>query len=162
MAVMYCTADNVYDALEGISTNEISQARVEDRIAYARSIIDGKVAKRYDVPFGSSPYPPLAVQLNVDLASYFVMKTLYIGEGQNRSSWTRSFYENAMVILDEIADGGIDLLDDNGVLISERDSSTRVRSNTENYKPTFGFGDALDEEIDPDRINDETDGNLAG
>lgn len=162
MTIMYCTADNVYDMLEGISTNEISQARVESRIAYARSIIDGKIAKRYDVPFDSAPYPPLASQINVDLAAYFVMKTLYTGEGQNRSQWTEGFYEKALMLLDEINDGKIDLVDDTGDLIPERNLSTRVSGNIENYKPTFGFGDPLDEEIDPDRINDEQDGFLGG
>lgn len=124
-------------------------------VTRAENIVNGKVVGRYDInAWTQTTCPPMLKALAEDLASYFIMRSVYVGDNQNDNEWTDKFKE-ALVELDEVRKGDMQLFDSAGSLIAERDSGTtdKVISNTEDYIMTFGEDKPLNWRIDRGKLD---------
>ena len=138
-------------------TSTVSEV-ISRHIVRADAVIDGKLSKRYSVPF--SPTPPMLAVLSEDIATYYTYKTYYRNDNTNRLEDQKEIYTEAMVILDEIRDGKIDLVNTAGSVIAENtvDTETGVLdSTTKDYQPMFDVDSELNWSFDSDLIDDIAD-----
>jgi len=149
----YCSDSDVRNILTGVGTDVMGTAAVAAHITRADSIIDTKLGARYNVPFSTTP--PVVETISADIAAFYVMRTLYTQESQNESDWTLELYKRANSLLDKIAEGKLPLLDSSGNTLSVR--ADEVESTTAGYTPTFDVGKTINQEVDPDRIDDIAD-----
>lgn len=144
----------------GASGYTRTQSLVESHITRADSLINSKVANRYDVSSydTAGSVPPLLRTLSEDIAAYYSYRSLYSADGQNDNEWTDKF-KDAIEILNEIRQGDMDLVDTAGAMLPIRASSTvdDIASNTEDYTPTFGEDSSLDWAVDSTKINNLSD-----
>ncbi len=113
MAVTYATVARVRDILEGVSVTVMADTRVEARINKAEDVINSKIGGRYTVPFASGSVPGVITAFAEDIACYFVMRTLFTNDSQNKNEWIEDF-RSALSSLNAIRDGKQVVLDDNG------------------------------------------------
>ncbi len=128
-------------------------------VTRAENLVNGKVVARYDISaWTQTTCPPMLKTFAEDITTYFVMRSIYMGDNQNDNEWTDKFKE-ALVELDEIRKGDMQVFDSAGSLIVERDSSTtnKIVSSTEDYTPTFGEDTFLKQKVDSDKLNDKAD-----
>lgn len=158
----YSTATSILVVLPGFPQTTTSEGYSETtvlldkHISRADSLINGKIAERYDVSNFTSDVPPLVRLLSEDITSYYAMRSQFSGDNQNRNEWIDK-YEMALDELNEIRDGKASLVNTAGSLISERETSSsdgRVDSNTEDWTPAFDVDDTLDQKFDSDRLDD--------
>lgn len=135
-------------------TNTVSL--IGNHISRADNLINSKIAKRYDVPFTTTP--PIIKTLSEDITSYFTYRSVFSGDNQNDNQWTDKF-KDAVEILDQIRDGKMDLIDTSGSLVPERSTtaSTIVDSNTRQYAPFFNVDTSTSWEHDPDLLDEVED-----
>jgi len=155
----YSTATSLLIILPGLPQTSTSAGYtstveiVDKHILRADNTINGKVSIRYDVSAFSSDVPPLLKTLSEDIASFYSFRSFYGGDNQNINEWIEK-YQEALNFLDEIRDAKIDLVDENGNVIPERDTtaSTVISSNTKDYQSTFDEDDVLNWKTDQDKL----------
>ncbi len=153
----YSSADNDVRIMLSLVTDAVlDDTIVEYFIERVDNYIDSRLANRYTVPFKQSTTPPIINDISANLAAYRVLKRLKIETRDEEEDYARTFYNDGMKWLKEIADGRIEILDSNGNVI-EPLSRTGVVSSTSNYKPVFNEGDPLNWETSKDKIKDERD-----
>lgn len=137
-----------------------TSALIASHVARADTVINAKIAKRYDVSgFNTTgSVPPMLKTISEDMASYYSYRSLYSSDNQNFNEWTDKFKE-AMELLDEIRDGDIDLVNTTGSVIQERTSATldKIIANNENHQTFFDIDDPLDWDFDEDRKDEVKD-----
>lgn len=157
----YSTATSILIILPGLPQTTTSSgytataALIGSHITRADNIINGKIARRYDVGGFVSSAPPLLQTVSEDIASYFSYRSLYSSDNQNFNEWTDKF-KDAMTILDEILNGDLDLVDSSGNLISERESTTtngEVDSNTIDTQSFFDVDEPTEWAFDSDMLD---------
>lgn len=129
-------------------------------VTRAENFVNGKVVGRYNISnWTQTTCPPMLKVFAEDIASYFIMRSLYIGDNQNDNDWTDKF-ESAVEQLDLILDGKMNIFDSAGSLIVERTSSTtdKIESNTGDYNLTFNEDDFYKHKVDTDKLDDILDG----
>jgi hypothetical protein len=135
-------------------------ALIEDHIARADNVINGKIAKRYDVSgFDTTgSVPPMLITISEDISSFYTYRSLYSSDNQNYNEWMDKFDE-AMELLNEIRDGDIDIVNSTGSIIEERTSATqdKIISSTENYQTFFDIDEPTDWKFDDDRKDEVAD-----
>lgn len=152
---MYTGVADIVAILPGLaSPNTATTAIITAHIQRADALIDGKCARRYEVPFAatSTSTPPLIKSLSEDITAFYSYRSLFTRDNVNRLEYLDDFYASAMATLQEIQDGKLDLVDTSGNVISETSSDARVYSTTENFTPIFDVDDELSQIIDPDRL----------
>lgn len=149
----YATYIEVINTLPAIgSISNVTTAVVNTVIDRAESIINAKISRLYTVPV--VPTPPLLTTISCDLTIYRLMtRRLFSGEQQNRSEWPDR-YKEAMELLDQIADGSLQLVDSGGVLVSQAAGGDVAWSNTQGYQPTFAEDGDMASIIDEDKLDD--------
>ena len=153
----YCSTTAIYTALPKLpNTNTANNYSIcadilSLHIRRADGLINGKCARRYSVPF--SPVPPYIRTIAEDIVCYYVMRSFYSQDAQNRSEYLEEFKDKALEDLDAIMNGDIDLVDTSGsaVPVQEDEVVDRVSSNTQDYQPFFDIDDPLDWAFDEDR-----------
>lgn len=156
---VYATTTTILQNYPGLPQSDSSVTTIlTNHIVNAEGIVHGKVARRYDIPFSSTP--PIIKTISEDLSVFYYMRASYMRDGQNVSEWVQDLYDNAIAQLDEIQDRKIDLTDASNNLISERSTKKRISSTTENYTPTFDLDTITSADIDPDRLADVADARL--
>ena len=101
----------------------------------------------------NSTPPPLLTMIATDLALYRTLSLrLFTQEQINKSPWVDKFKE-AMELLDEIAAGEIPLEVD-GEIVDANAANLKIASNTQGYVPTFAEDDAMQQQVDPDKLDD--------
>lgn len=155
----YCTATEVRDVVSGITTSEMSDALIENKIAYAESIINAYVAWRYNVPFTTAP--ALIKTICIDIAAYYVLRTLFTRDGVNRNDYLDDFLlkhldtSKKTGTLYDIYNGDITVVDASG---NEPAANTNmIESSTEDYIPTFDVDSDLEWAVDSNRLEDIAD-----
>ena len=139
----------------GTSGWDDTKTMFSQAIAKADSVINMKIARRYDVSSWTyTTAPPDIKNVSVDLACYYYWTYAYSGDNQNVSEWAEVFEKN-LDLLDEIRGGKMDLISTSGSLVPERDIADGVimSSNNENYTPVFDVGDELKWNVDTDLID---------
>jgi hypothetical protein len=124
-------------------------------ITRAEAIVNGSIARRYDVSgFSSGSHPPILKALTEDITAYLYLKPQFTGDNQNNNEWVES-YLTAEKYLKDLKDGNCDLLDENNNVIDERTdaSEDRVESNTEDFNMTFDEGETLSQIVDGDKLD---------
>jgi len=107
---MYCSIDDVRgrNSLLLASSNNASDARIEEAVNYADSIIDGSLSDRYTVPLVS--VPAIVRGISADLAASELLSQIIGTRGDNdEPTQAQDLRKKAMDLLDRIASGKIDL-----------------------------------------------------
>ena len=123
---------------------------IDFQIRRADGVIDGKCARRFNLPF--SPVPPTIRTIAEDYTSYFVYRTFFSQDNQNRTEYLEDLKDDALQMLNDIMDGKIDLVDTAGSAVIERTSevSDRIASNTQDYQPAFDIDEITEQDFDED------------
>jgi phage gp36-like protein len=123
---------------------------IDFHIRRTDGLIDGKCARRYDLPF--SPVPPVIRTIAEDITSYYVYRSFVTQDNQNRSEYLEELKDGALKVLDEIMSGAIDLVDTSGSAVLERTSEVTdaLWSNTQEYQPFFDIDSVTSQDFDDD------------
>ena len=134
-------------------------AIINNHIARADAFINAKLARRYSVPFTTTP--PLILMIAEDITSYYTYRSLYAQDNQNTSTRLSEYAGpegtiTAFALLEQIRLGEMDLVDTAGSLISETASEQddAVEMTNEEYVPIFDVDDTLNQEVDSNRLTD--------
>jgi phage gp36-like protein len=152
----YCTVSQVRDVVSGVTSSEMSDTDIGYKIAYAESIINSYISWRYTIPF--TTVPPLITTICIDIAAYYVLRTLFTRDSVNRNDFIDDFIlrhldtKTKTGTLYDIYNGDISLINSDGTTPSA--SISMINSNTEDYIPTFDVDDELNWTIDNNRLND--------
>ena len=121
-------------------------------ILHADNLINAALARRYTVPFATDPNaaPPLIRQLSSTLALLEV-----VDRSPSTPEWVLRKIERAEKLLEMLASGELTLVGLDGAVITERTDIGGIQVSTEDYVPTFGVATSLDEQVDPQRAEDE-------
>lgn len=157
----YCSAATVLGLFPGLpQTSTVSGysstvALISSHITRADSMIDGKCARRYDVPFAetSTSTPPLIQTLSQDLAAYYTYRSKFTGDNANKFEYLDTLMQIALETLNQIQEGKMDVVGTGGAVVSEVSSSSKIYSSTESYTPAFDVDDEFDWKFDTDRID---------
>lgn len=148
----YATVPEVLNTLPQIgSVSVITSAQIFTATVRADSIINAKLSKRFTVPL--SPAPPILTTLCCDLSVYRLLVRFFSGEQQNDSDWPDR-YKEAMELLEEIANGGLQIVASDGAVIAPSVGADVAWSNTQGYTPTFNEDGDLSSVIDEDKLDD--------
>jgi len=134
----------------GISDTILSNSAVNIRISKADTIINAKLSKRYSVPFSDTP--PLIKEISTGLSCYFIMRDMFTRDGQNKNDWVDE-YKMYLEMLDQIVNGEIPLVDNEGTAISQSEVDD-LWSNTQDYDTITDMDDIENWKIDGDRTDD--------
>lgn len=137
------------------SITSFTQATSEQLSYYAQSAeqeIFAKISRLY----GS---PSSAWNMLVDLATglslqRFLEERALTGQGENKSDWPRAF-DRYSKLLDDIADGSLPLLDNNGAIIATSTVNNEVWSDKTGYLPTFYEDHETLLDVDPNKVDTE-------
>jgi len=149
---MYATVQEVIYTLPQIGqVSTLTSAAILTAIYRAESVIDAKLSRRYTVPV--IPTPPILTTLSCDLTIYRLMtRRLFSGEQQNRSDWPEK-YKESMELLEELADGNLQLVDSGGIVVQPTVGADIAWSSTQGYTPTFNEDGDLASIVDPDKLD---------
>jgi phage gp36-like protein len=165
MTVTYCIVADVRkivdanDSGRGVTSVILANEQVELHINRAENLINAYVGAKYTVPFVSGSIPPLINTICIDIAAYYVFVVLFTRDSVNRNDWVEEWYTRHIDVdnqkdgtLDKIRDGKLPVLLDDGT--EAPIGTAAIKSNTQNYIPTFDEGSVLGWEPDPNKITD--------
>lgn len=146
----YCDVQSMLDTVPRVgSYTAITSAHMSFEIGKAQALINGKLARRYSVPF--SPAPDLVKAICVDISLYYLLtKRVFASDAIYDENMVKGL-ARAFDDLDEIANGEITLTT-SGTTTTEA-SAVRPWSNTEEYNPTAHEGPWERMPQDPDKID---------
>jgi len=153
----YATAAEIKEMILGIEDNAPynDDTKIESKITDAERVINNALISRYAVPFSSDNVPPLINQLTKELASYYILRTIYTRDNVEKSEWVQEYKTNVDKQLQDLVTRKINLIDANGDLVGESEAS--VESNTEDYTPTFDVDEPENWKQDEDKLDDISD-----
>lgn len=144
----------------GSRTNIVSADMHNNFLVPAESIIDSRLARSYTLPIttecqcGDTCNVPILQTLATDLSLYRLLtQRVFTQEKKNESVWPDKF-KAAMDLLDDIAEGKMELVDSTGGIVNERTDLSSVETSSENYEPTMTEDDSMFQKDDPDKISD--------
>ena len=156
----YCGTGDVVGTdgiLLNVGTDAIGTSTVSSYITKADSIINAKL-QALGAPFDDgTDTPPVIKTISVDISGYYVMRSLYRDESQNKSEWTKELYDNAIDLLDQIAEGDVKLVDVDGNEIEFTGNADDTESNTMDYTPTFDEANTINQTVSPSKLDDIAD-----
>jgi len=156
----YCTAAQIRGTsanswrdgmLIGVSNTVLSDDTVVLHITRAENIINHALSKRYTVPF--TAVPPLVTTLAIDVASYFIMRSLYTKDSQNKNDWVDDLLKTAKEELEDLANGKRSLLDSNGAAIAQLEVNN-ISANRQSYTPVFDMDAVENQNVDNNLMAD--------
>ena len=133
-------------------------AVVGAHITRADTIIDGKISKRYSLPFTDTP--PLIITISEDITTYFSYRSFFRQDNLNVLEDLELQKDYAMGLLDEIQKGEIDLVNTAGSVIPETTTVNQDSpdSTTKNNSSFFDIDDPLEWRFD-DNLESDVDSN---
>lgn len=151
----YSSSDTDVRILLSLVTDEtVTDEIVEYFIERGDNYIDGRLAKRYTVPFTQSTTPPILTDISANLAAYGVLKRLKLETNDTEDDYARTFYNDAMRMLRDIINGTLEILETNGNIVQPL-GDTGIVSSTKDYKPIFNEGDEVAWKTSSDKIAGE-------
>lgn len=126
-------------------------------ITQAEDEIKKQLSKRYDVSSAtfqtSTSIPPMLqhIALWLSLGYFFQISSRGGPESMKRG---KTFIDQAMANLMQLANREVDLVNSSGSPISELGGYMAMTSTTKNYSPTFNEDDPLDWAVDSDKLSD--------
>jgi len=149
----YTEAEDLRKLYREIDSAKLNDNDLEFYIRFAEAEIDGVLANRYTLPFSETPQ--LVRDMSAELSLIKVLDRYFTGQAQDENDWRNTRKEELDRLLAGVNSGTISLVSSAGTVIQPADGLVYVTSTTEDYTPTFGVGDVINEEVDPDRIEDE-------
>lgn len=148
----YALPTDLLAAWPRLHTTGMAHDEIRTMIARAGNLVDAALASRYTVPFATDPSsaPPLIRDLVVDLAWLDMIDRM-----PNPPEWISRRIERAQQKLELLADGDLQIIGADGVLIAEITTQGTIRSNTSGYTPVFGAVPSLRETFPTSRVADE-------
>jgi len=146
MYITYEDAVRRYPELEGwpgMATSVNS-----DLIYYAAHELNSRMASHFSVPFSAAH--PTVMDLVIDLTYYRSLRT----QDPKRAALIKDAIEGRIAA---IKNGDEQLMTGSGTVIVPEAPGDEIWSTTQDYHPVRGMGDAEDEFVDPDRLDDEAD-----
>ena len=157
---MYCASTDVAVLLPGLWRNGTVTSTVISTIdnlgTGVMGYINGYCARRYAVPFGggtsSGAIPPTIRDIAEQLGAYRTMRGYFSKDSVNDNAWVDKFKTDADSILKDIRDGKVDLFNTAGSVLAELNASSKVDSNTIDYKASFNEATSTSWEVDPSKL----------
>lgn len=149
----YTTVSNMLAVVAAIGSNSnLTSAALHGAIVNAEALVNGRIARQYSLPIASTPVP-LLTAIATDLSLYRVLAmSVFTQEQLKDSQWPRVFKE-AMATLDQIAAGGLSLVDSAGAIVSPRGDLAPALSSTSDYLPTFTELEPVDWVQDSEKLD---------
>lgn len=148
-----------------LSTTSLTAAQAHGIfVAKAEGIINGRLAKKYSVPF--SPAPQQIKSMAQDLSFYYIGRRFFTQHAKkDDNDWLVSYRDDTMEELKAIMEGNAVIVDNSGSVIGVRTDQEQIWSDVTDFNPTMDNRDEVNQRIDPDRIeqefeNDDQRGNL--
>ena len=137
-----------------VGTDAIGTTAVYRHITRADNIINTRLSKRYTIPFSTgTATPPVIKTISTDLSAYFVMRSLFTKDSQNKTDWVDDLKFMALDTLKKIESGETKLFDINNDEIAQLEVED-LSSNTQDYAPIFNVDSDLNQAVDSDRLDD--------
>lgn len=150
----YAESTTVFQLVPGIRSAPSAAAdAMNANIRRADDLINGKLARRYTVPFTTTAVPPLVRTIAEDLSAGMLFRSLFTRDSQNKNNWSDDMLDRAMELLDQISIYEIDLADTAGALVAERNIGSIIDSTTENQAAVFDLDSETSQVISPDRLD---------
>lgn len=133
------------------SAANVSSADIAAFISDAQAIVNGKIGRRYALPL--TVEAPLLTQLTTELAIIDLCRKrimFHFSKEDLSAAGILTRYKDAMEMLDDIAEGKLDILTDVGSAVAV--ANREFWSTTLGYNPTFHEGDQHLDVQDPDKI----------
>lgn len=139
--------------IPGLSSSVISISIVQEKETRAQSLVEGYLAKKYQMPMTSNV--SLVKTIVEDIATYDIFRWLTtLNRSVQNSEVIKEKYEQSLAILNDITAGKVALFDDLGNYIDERSLEKKYWISTNNRQPTFNLDDPLDWEVSPSRLEE--------
>lgn len=151
MAAVYVSIANVRKILLKVTVDVMGDADVTIKIEKAQAVIDSKIGNKYTVPFTTGNVPPVIEVFAGDIAAYYIMRTMYTQDSQNKTAWVEDF-KIAISALNAIRDGKQVVLDSSGNELARAEEE--VTSNNMNFHSTFDVDDPLNQSQDDDKLTE--------
>lgn len=147
----YCDVQSMLDTVPRVgSYTAITSAHMSFEIGKAQALIDGKLARRYSVPF--SPVPNLVASICVDISLYHLLtKRVFASDAVFDENMVKGL-ARAFDDLDDLASGEMTLTMSGSTVTGA--TTALPWSNTQNYNPTAHEGPWERMPQDPDKIDD--------
>lgn len=158
----YCTNTAViaefptFPQTTSVSRYTETASLITEKIDRAESVINGYLGRRYTVPFAATP--PMVETICINLTAHYTLKAKFTRDSHNTSEWVEKLKEDAINDLELIRDRKIDLVNTSGTVISDKNATSRVKSNTEDYWPTPDLDTVTSWSISSSRLDDIKDG----
>ena len=147
----YTSAEDVRRLYKPIDTTNLNDNDIDYFILKAEAEIDGKIALKYTVPI--SPAPSLLRIAAGELALVYILERFFTSETGSSNEWAAERKKDIKELIDMIASGEVLLVDANGNTIAQTGGT--IQSNTSIYNPIFTLRNPIEDEVDPDLLDDE-------
>jgi phage gp36-like protein len=138
MVAQYTSVGRIYDIEPAIKdVSDLSSAHLGIFINDAEAEINARLIKSYTMPLSNAP---LITAIATDLSIYRVLSRRIFTQAQLKNSVWPDRFKESLDTLKEVADGTIELVDEDGTIIAGRTDQAELWSNTKNYLPTFHEG----------------------
>jgi phage gp36-like protein len=161
-SVTYCSITDIRNMLnpmtKGMGPDVLSDDLVENNIKKAEGLINSYIGSIYTLPFTTGNVPSIIKTICADLACYYCLLILFSRDSQNENEWIETFYTKHIDIinkngtLDKIKDGCLTIIGEDGTEAPKPRES--IKSDTEDYHPTFDVDNPLNWNQDKDRLDD--------
>lgn len=153
---IYATTTSLEVFMIGTTFDSITTSLASRCITHAENEVNKYLSKRYDIgSFNTSTaIPPIVTSLTEKLAIGYMHQHNSRG-GKESMQRGKFFIDDAISNLKAISKYELDLIDNDGSVISDMsNSSYAARSTTSNYSNTFNEDDPLNWEIDQNKLED--------
>lgn len=151
----YTSAGDLRKTFKKIDTSGLIDTDLDFYITMSEAEIDGRLAPVYTLPFSSTP--PLLRSIAAEYSFLKVMDRFQTGMKDKSTDWITKRRKNLMNLLQDLVSGDATLVTSGGEIINQRADIGGIQISTGLYVETFGHGNEVNEEVDPDRIEDEQD-----
>jgi len=151
MANIYATTSSIITTTPWLKDNTATAAVITERITEAQGIIDGKLARRYSVPFSATAVPPAIRSICRSMVRGMTVESYATYERHIDNALLE--YQRGLDQLQQYQDREADLINTAGSLISEKRSDI-FWSSTEDYENIVDLDDESNWAMTEDQADD--------
>lgn len=152
---IYSSVPRVLQFNTQMDITRITSATIISYMQWADNQINSKLGVTYSVPFASGSVPLLVTNISTELTTIQWLASQFTEQDPSKNPWWKIRYDALFEQLDNLASGDEALVDDSGDDISI--TTGQIVSNVSGYTATFNLLDPEDQQVDPDRLDDELD-----
>lgn len=160
----YATTTSLQTVMIGTTFDSATTSLASKCITWAENEVNKYLSKRYDISSSTfqttTSIPPIVTDWTEQIAEGRLHQKMSRG-GPESLERGQKIIDSVIDNLELIADYKGHLLDSSGSIITDKsNTSYRVLENTSDYATTFDEDSPLDWEVDPDKIDDISDGRI--